>query len=65
MDFPVARGEAYGRLMRLLRSLGRILEDHGGRLYAAKDAVGVGCLPERRDPLFSSNLVRRWERGLR
>jgi decaprenylphospho-beta-D-ribofuranose 2-oxidase len=65
MDFPVGRGERFSRLMRLCRSLDVILEGYAGRLYAAKDAVGVGLLPERRDPAFSSNLVRRWERGTR
>lgn len=65
MDFPVGRGQRFSRLMRLCRSLDVILEGYAGRLYAAKDAVGVGLLPERRDPAFSSNLVRRWERGTR
>lgn len=65
MDFPVGRGERFSRLMRLCRSFDVILEGYAGRLYAAKDAVGVGLLPERRDPAFSSNLVRRWERGTR
>lgn len=63
LDFPVERGERFGRLMRLCRSLDRILSDYGGRIYAAKDAVSVGALPERRDPAFSSGLVRRWERA--
>ncbi len=63
LDFPVGRGDRYSRLMRLCRSLDRILAAHGGRIYAAKDAVGVGRLPERRDAAFSSNLARRWERG--
>jgi FAD/FMN-containing dehydrogenase len=63
LDFPVGRGEAFGRLMRLCRSLDRIVQESGGRIYAAKDSVSVGRLPERRDPAFSSNLARRWERG--
>ncbi len=63
LDFPVGRGARTRALMRLCRSLDHILADAGGRIYAAKDAVGVGRLPERRDPAFSSNLVRRWERG--
>lgn len=63
LDFPVGRGEAYSRLMRLCRTLDRITSRYGGRIYAAKDAVSVGRLPERRDEAFSSNLVRRWERG--
>ncbi|MEQ9398232.1 MAG: FAD-binding oxidoreductase [Longimicrobiales bacterium] len=65
LDFPVGRGDRYSRLMRLCRALDRIVDDHGGRIYAAKDAVSVGVLPERRDARFSSNLVRRWERGSR
>lgn len=63
LDFPVGRGERFGRLMRLCRSLDRIVHEAGGRIYAAKDSVSVGKLPEYRDPAFSSNLVRRWERG--
>ncbi len=63
LDFAVGRGEHYVRLMRLLRSLDQIGRDHGARVYAAKDAVSVGRLPGRRDRVFSSNLVRRWERG--
>ncbi len=63
LDFPVGRGERFGRLMRLCRSLDRIVHEAGGRIYAAKDSVSVGKLPEYRDPVFSSNLVRRWERG--
>jgi FAD/FMN-containing dehydrogenase len=62
LDLPVERGERYARLMRLCRALDRIVAGHGGRIYAAKDAVSVGELPERRDPAFSSSLVRRWER---
>jgi FAD/FMN-containing dehydrogenase len=65
MDFAVGRGRHFSRLMRLCRTFDRILQDYGGRVYAAKDAVGLGLLPERRDPAFSSNLVRRWERGKR
>jgi hypothetical protein len=63
LDFPVGRGAHTSRLMRLCRSLDRVMAEHGGRLYAAKDAVGTGRLPERRDAAFSSNLARRWARG--
>lgn len=63
LDFPVGRGERYSRLMRLCRALDRIVDQYGGRIYAAKDAVSTGRLPERRDEAFSSNLVRRWEKG--
>jgi len=61
LDFPV-RPDRLDRLGALCRRYGALLEDVGGRLYAAKDAVGRGRLPPGRDPLFSSNLVRRWER---
>ncbi len=63
LDFPVGRGSHTRTLMRLCRSFDRILSEHGGRLYAAKDAVSAGRLPERVDPAFSSNLVRRWARS--
>ncbi len=63
LDFPVGRGARYVRLMRLCRSLDDVQREHGGRVYAAKDAVSVGELPRRRHPHFSSSLVRRWERG--
>lgn len=63
MDFPVRRGNGYAKLKRLMRSLDDIGREHGAEVYAAKDAVSVGTLPARRDPAFSSNLVRRWERG--
>jgi len=65
LDFPVGRGARYVTLMRLCRALDAVQREHGGRIYAAKDAVSVGELPRRRHPLFSSNLVRRWERGIR
>ena len=61
LDFPV-REARLDRLVRLFRSFDAMLEEVGGRIYAAKDGVGLGALPEARDPLFSSNLVRRWER---
>ena len=60
LDFAV-RPERLDRLVRLFRSYDALLADVGGRLYAAKDGVSRGRLPERRHPLFSSNLVRRWE----
>lgn len=62
LDFPVTPGRL-DRLRDLCRSYDDLLADVGGRVYAAKDAVSTGRLPERRDPLFSSNLVRRWERA--
>jgi FAD/FMN-containing dehydrogenase len=64
LDFPVRPGRL-AALRRLCRSYDDLLRDVGGALYAAKDAVGVGRLPLDRDPLFSSNLVRRWEAGCR
>jgi decaprenylphospho-beta-D-ribofuranose 2-oxidase len=45
----------------LCRDLEELRHDVGGRLYAAKDAIGVGTLPEVRHHQFSSDLVRRWE----
>jgi len=61
LDFPVERGPRFGRMMRLFRSLDRIVHESGGRIYGAKDAVGTGLLPGRREAAFSSSLVRRWE----
>ena len=63
LDFPFGRGERHERLRRLCHSFDAILAEHGGRVYAAKDAVGTGALPARRHDGFSSDLVRRWERG--
>jgi FAD/FMN-containing dehydrogenase len=60
LDLPVDP-RRLDRLVALCRSYDDLLRDVGGRIYAAKDAVGRGTLPEARDPLFSSNLVRRWE----
>lgn len=60
LDFPVRR-TGLAALRRLCRSYDDLLEDVGGRIYAAKDAVSVGRLPEERHPLFSNNLARRWE----
>ena len=62
LDFPI-RPEKLAELRQLCRSYDRLLRDAGGHVYAAKDAVSIGCLPESRDALFSSNLVRRWERA--
>ncbi|HZD04295.1 MAG TPA: FAD-binding oxidoreductase [Longimicrobiales bacterium] len=62
LDFPVRPGRL-ALLRRLCRSYDALLRDAGGRIYAAKDAVSVGSLPPGRDPLFASNLTRRWERS--
>ena len=62
LDLPV-RPKRLAELRRLCRSYDDLLAEVGGHVYAAKDFVGVGRLPPERDPLFSSNLVRRWERG--
>ncbi len=62
LDFPVRPGRL-AALRALCRSYDVLLAEVGGRVYAAKDAVGVGRLPPGRDPLYSSNLVRRWERA--
>ena len=60
LDFPV-RPLQLERLVRLFRSYDALLSEVGGSIYAAKDGVGQGRLPEFRHPLFSSNLARRWE----
>lgn len=60
LDFPVRPGRI-DRLVRLFRSYDALLREVGGRLYAAKDGVSKGRLPAVRHPLFSNNLVRRWE----
>ena len=60
LDFPV-RPSRLDRLVRLFRSYDALLSEVGGSVYAAKDGVSRGRLPEFRHPLFSSNLVRRWE----
>lgn len=62
LDFPIRSGRL-AALRRLCRSYDDLLRDVGGRIYAAKDAVSVGRLPRQRHALFSSNLVRRWERA--
>ncbi|MGD2068383.1 MAG: FAD-binding oxidoreductase [Gemmatimonadota bacterium] len=62
LDIPVRPGRL-DRLRALCRSYDDLLARVGGKLYAAKDAVGRGILPRDRHPLFSSNLVRRWEAG--
>jgi FAD/FMN-containing dehydrogenase len=61
LDFPV-RPRLGPALASLCRNLDALLKEVGGRVYAAKDSVSQGRLPERRHPLFSSDLVRRWER---
>ena len=61
LDFPV-RAQKLAALRRLCRSYDDLLRDSCGHVYAAKDAVSRGVLPRTRDPLYSSNLVRRWER---
>jgi FAD/FMN-containing dehydrogenase len=60
LDFPI-RPRAPTALESLCRSFDGLLGEVGGRVYAAKDAVSRGVLPVNRHPLFSSNLVRRWE----
>ena len=60
LDFPV-RPRRLDRTVRLFRSYDALLREVGGRIYAAKDGVSAGQLPADRHPLFSSNLVRRWE----
>jgi hypothetical protein len=60
LDFPVRPANVSG-LTRLCREFDALRKDCGGHIYAAKDAVSRGELPAERHPLFSSNLVRRWE----
>jgi hypothetical protein len=60
LDFPV-RPSNVTALTRLCREFDALQKDCGGSIYAAKDAVSRGHLPAERHPLFSSNLVRRWE----
>jgi len=62
LDFPV-RLRSLAALRDLCRSFDALLRDVGGSIYAAKDAVGVGRLPDERDPVFATNLTRRWERS--
>ena len=62
LDLPVRLSRLAG-LQALCRSYDALLLEVGGRVYAAKDSVSAGTLPEARHPLFSSNLVRRWERS--
>jgi decaprenylphospho-beta-D-ribofuranose 2-oxidase len=64
LDFPV-RSSSLAALRGLCWAFGDLLRDVGGAIYAAKDAVGVGRLPEGRDPAFGTNLTRRWERAER
>jgi FAD/FMN-containing dehydrogenase len=64
LDFAV-RPVRLERLVRLFRSYDALLAEVGGRIYAAKDGVGCGRVPAARHPMFSSNLIRRWERAAR
>ena len=60
LDFPIRRRNPQ-RLVALLRNFDRLQAEMGGHVYAAKDSVSRGQLPALRDPLYSSDLVRRWE----
>ncbi len=60
LDFPL-RPAKIDALARLCREFDALQKDCGGHIYAAKDSVSCGELPAERHPLFSSNLVRRWE----
>jgi FAD/FMN-containing dehydrogenase len=62
LDFPVRSG-SLASLRSLCAAFDDLLRDVGGAVYAAKDAVSVGRLPEGRDPAFGTNLTRRWERA--
>lgn len=62
LDFPV-RPKRLAALASLCRDFDAVQTEVGGRIYAAKDSVSRGRLPAVRHPLFSSDLVRRWERA--
>lgn len=62
LDIPIHPRKDAARA-RLLDRLDRIRLEYGGGLYAAKDGVSRGVLPDDRDPRFESDLVRRWKRG--
>ncbi len=59
MDFPAGRKK--GRLTQLVEAYEVLRHEVGGRLYAAKDSVGVGRVPAGGDPMFGNDLVKRWE----
>lgn len=63
LDFPVKRGTER-QLAALCIEFDAMQAETGGHIYAAKDSVSRGQLPEVRHPLFSSNLARRWETPL-
>jgi len=60
LDFPM-RPRRNAALRELCRDFDAIQAEVGGRIYAAKDSVSRGRLPEVRHPRYSSDLVRRWE----
>jgi FAD/FMN-containing dehydrogenase len=62
LDFPI-RPRRMAAMRELFREFDRLLEACGGRIYAAKDQVSVGRLPERRDAAYGTDLARRWEAG--
>lgn len=61
LDFPM-RGGSAERLQRMFREFDALQRESGGHVYAAKDSSSIGELPQSRDPQYSSDLVRRWER---
>jgi FAD/FMN-containing dehydrogenase len=60
LDFPV-RPRRMAEMRELFGEFDRLLAGCGGRIYAAKDQVSVGRLPERRDAAYSTDLAKRWE----
>lgn len=60
LDFPV-RERRLPELMSLVADFDSLQRDHGGRVYAAKDAVSqLGKLSKNRADVYGSNLTRRW-----
>jgi hypothetical protein len=59
LDFPV-RPRRTAAMRELFGEFDRLLAGCGGRIYAAKDQVSVGRLPERRDAAYGTDLARRW-----
>ena len=59
LDFPI-RPRRMAAMRSLFEEFDCLLAGCGGRIYAAKDQVSVGRLPERRDAAYSTDLSRRW-----
>ncbi|MFQ5550887.1 MAG: hypothetical protein ACE5FJ_06590, partial [Gemmatimonadales bacterium] len=57
-DIPVPRNRS--KLAALVVEFEAIRADVGGRIYAAKDSVGKGILPDDTDSDYAHDLARRW-----